>query len=89
MTAIVPAAGHSSNPGLLANTEQEYYSRQWGGHRRIPVDNPPAASTKNGQPESKDLINRRIEEATNYADLDRPCLSPPRLRVDRGRQYAR
>jgi len=33
-------------------------------------------TTKNGELESKDLINRRIEEATNYADLDQLCLSP-------------
>jgi 5-methyltetrahydropteroyltriglutamate--homocysteine methyltransferase len=33
-------------------------------------------TTKSGALESKDLLKRRIEEATQYVDLDQLCLSP-------------
>src|SRR3954466_7156079 len=33
-------------------------------------------TTKKGELESKDLLKRRIEEATQYVDLDQLCLSP-------------
>ena len=33
-------------------------------------------TTKRGELESKDLLKRRIEEATQYVDLDQLCLSP-------------
>jgi 5-methyltetrahydropteroyltriglutamate--homocysteine methyltransferase len=33
-------------------------------------------TTKTGQLEPKDMIKRRIEEATKYTDLDQICLSP-------------
>ena len=33
-------------------------------------------TTKTGELETKDLLKRRIEEATQYVDLDQLCLSP-------------
>jgi 5-methyltetrahydropteroyltriglutamate--homocysteine methyltransferase len=33
-------------------------------------------TTKSGALETKDLLKRRIEEATQYVDLDQLCLSP-------------
>ncbi len=33
-------------------------------------------TTKSGELETKDLLKRRIEEATQYVDLDQLCLSP-------------
>ena len=33
-------------------------------------------TTKKGELETKDLLKRRIEEATQYVDLDQLCLSP-------------
>jgi len=33
-------------------------------------------TTKSGALESKDVIKRRIAEASHFADLDRLCLSP-------------
>ena len=33
-------------------------------------------TTKRGELESKDELKRRIEEATQYVDLDQLCLSP-------------
>jgi 5-methyltetrahydropteroyltriglutamate--homocysteine methyltransferase len=33
-------------------------------------------TTKRGDLEDADLLKRRIEEATRYADLDQLCLSP-------------
>ena len=33
-------------------------------------------TTKTGELETKDFLKRRIEEATQYADLDQLCLSP-------------
>jgi 5-methyltetrahydropteroyltriglutamate--homocysteine methyltransferase len=33
-------------------------------------------TTKRGELEEADLLKRRIEEATRYADLDQLCLSP-------------
>jgi 5-methyltetrahydropteroyltriglutamate--homocysteine methyltransferase len=33
-------------------------------------------TTKRGELESKDLLKRRIDEATRYVDLDQLCLSP-------------
>ncbi len=33
-------------------------------------------TTKTGALETKDLLKRRIEEATQYVDLDQLCLSP-------------
>ena len=33
-------------------------------------------TTKRGELEAKDQLKRRIEEATQYVDLDQLCLSP-------------
>jgi 5-methyltetrahydropteroyltriglutamate--homocysteine methyltransferase len=33
-------------------------------------------TTKRGELESKDVLKRRIEEASRFVDLDRLCLSP-------------
>ena len=33
-------------------------------------------TTKSGELESKDLLKRRIEEASQYVDVDQLCLSP-------------
>jgi 5-methyltetrahydropteroyltriglutamate--homocysteine methyltransferase len=33
-------------------------------------------TTKRGELEDKDMLKRRIEEATRYVDLDQLCLSP-------------
>ncbi len=33
-------------------------------------------TTKRGELESKDLLKRRIEEASRYVDIDQLCLSP-------------
>ena len=47
-------------------------------------------TTKTGQLESRDVLKRRIEEAAKFVDIDQLVpLAAMRLRLDRGRQYAR
>ena len=87
-SSFVASGGYEPIADLLFNTVHidnfflEYDSDRAGGFeplRFVPKNKIIVlglVTTKTGQLESRDVIKRRIEEATKYVDIDRLCLSP-------------
>ena len=83
-----PRAATTSSP-RRCSTSSTSTASSWSGTTRAPAASSRCAScprarsscsglvtTKTGELETKDQLKRRIEEATQYVDLDQLCLSP-------------
>jgi 5-methyltetrahydropteroyltriglutamate--homocysteine methyltransferase len=87
-SSFVASGGYEPVAELLFNTIKvdgyfmEYDSDRAGGFeplRFVPKGKTVVlglVTTKTGQLESRDALNRRIEEAARFADIDQLCLSP-------------